>query len=384
MGRKKLKVIIAMDSFKGSLTSMEAGNAVAAGIRRVYSDADILVKPIADGGEGFINALTGSMNGTLRKVTVTGPGGKEVNACYGIIKENTAVIEMAEAAGLNLVSGKERNPLYTTTYGVGELIRDAIQEGCRRFLVGIGGSATNDGGAGMLQALGYRFLDGEGKDIPFGAYGLKNLACIQDGDVMPELKECTFQIACDVKNPLCGRTGCSAVFGPQKGADKETVLQMDQWLSDYARLAAENYPKADAEKAGTGAAGGMGFAFLTFMNARLMPGIDILIRETGLSEAVCEADYVITGEGRLDAQSIMGKTPVGVAELAGKYDKPVIAFAGSVSRDAGVCNEYGIDAIFPVLRSVTTLEEAMKKEEAEANLSDTAEQVFRLIRLKNQ
>ena len=226
-----MKIVTAIDSFKGSMTSMEAGQAAAEGIQRVDVDAEVIVRPLADGGEGTVEALVSGMNGTLQKVQVTGPLGEPVICEYGIIESTkTAVIEMAGAAGITLVSDEERNPLNTTTYGVGEVIRDAIDKGCRRFLVGIGGSATNDGGVGMLQALGYGFLDKDGNQVPFGAKGLKVLEEITDTYVLPELKECKFKIACDVTNALCGEQGCSAVFGPQKGATPEMICQMDQWL----------------------------------------------------------------------------------------------------------------------------------------------------------
>ncbi len=375
-----MKAVIAIDSFKGSLSSVEAGKAAAGGIWRVDKDAKVVIRPLADGGEGTVEALTGGMDGEFQTVTVTGPLGEPVECEYGIIESShTAVIEMSGAAGITLVPDEKRNPLYTTTYGVGEVIRDAIAKGCRRFIVGIGGSATNDGGIGMLQALGYEFLDKDGNDVPFGARGLEFLDQITDQKVLPELAECEFKIACDVTNILCGENGCSAVYGPQKGADTEMIRKMDQWLGAYASLAGKLYEKADPSQPGTGAAGGMGFAFLTFTNAVLESGISIVLKETELEKYIRDADIVITGEGRLDGQTAMGKAPVGVAGLAKKYCIPVIAFAGGVTRDAVACNEKGIDAFFPVVRGVSTLEEAMKPETAKENVTDTAEQVFRLI-----
>ena len=375
-----MKAVIAIDSFKGSLSSVEAGKAAAGGIWRVDKDAKVVIRPLADGGEGTVEALTGGMDGEFQTVTVTGPLGEPVECEYGIIESShTAVIEMSGAAGITLVPDEKRNPLYTTTYGVGEVIRDAIAKGCRRFIVGIGGSATNDGGIGMLQALGYEFLDKDGNDVPFGARGLEFLNQITDQKVLPELAECEFKIACDVTNILCGENGCSAVYGPQKGADTEMIRKMDQWLGAYASLAGKLYEKADPSQPGTGAAGGMGFAFLTFTNAVLESGISIVLKETELEKYIRDADIVITGEGRLDGQTAMGKAPVGVAGLAKKYCIPVIAFAGGVTRDAVACNEKGIDAFFPVVRGVSTLEEAMKPETAKENVTDTAEQVFRLI-----
>ncbi len=377
-----MKVVVAVDSFKGSLTSMEAGNAVLEGIRRVDSKADVIVRPLADGGEGTVEALVRGMNGSMQTVMVTGPLGELVSCEYGIMKDSkTAVIEMSGAAGLTLVPEEKRNPFHTTTYGVGEVIKDAISKGCRRFLVGIGGSATNDGGIGMLQALGYGFFDQNGNQVSFGAKGLKELDRITDSSVLPELKECEFRVACDVTNILCGENGCSAVYGPQKGATSSMITQMDQWLGHYAKLAGETYKKANPNQAGTGAAGGLGFAFLTFTNAVLESGIKIVLEETKLEDYIKEADLVITGEGRLDFQTAMGKAPVGVAKLAKKYQIPVIAFAGSVTREAVECNENGIDAFFPILREVSTLEEAMKQENAKANMIDTVEQVFRFMNI---
>lgn len=376
-----MKVVVAIDSMKGSLTSMEAGNAAAEGIRRAVPGVEVVVRPLADGGEGTVDALVCGMGGSRQKVTVTGPLGAPVDCVYGIVEEaKLAVIEMAGAAGITLLSRKERNPLHTTTYGVGEVIKDAVAKGCRRFVVGIGGSATNDGGIGMLQALGYGFLDKEKRQIPFGAKGLERLNSITDDGVIPELAKCEFRVACDVTNVLCGENGCSAVYGPQKGATPSMIARMDEWLQHYAALAGARYPKADALKEGTGAAGGLGFAFLGFTNAVLEPGIKIVLEETGLEGYIKDADFVVTGEGRLDGQTAMGKAPTGVAGLAKKYHIPVIALAGSVTKEASACNQKGIDAFFPILRGVVTLEEAMKPENAAANLADTAEQVFRLIR----
>lgn len=376
-----MNIVIAIDSFKGSLSSMEAGEAIGEGIRRVNPEESITICPLADGGEGTVEALVHGMKGTLLSIQVTGPLGKPVTCAYGIIEHTkTAIIEMSGAAGITLVSETEKNPLHTTTYGVGEVIKDAISRGCRRFIIGIGGSATNDGGTGMLQALGYEFLDSKGNEIPFGAIGLSTLETITDTNVIPELKECTFYVACDVTNPLCGELGCSAIYGPQKGATPEMIADMDLWLEQYAALSKKSYGEADANHPGTGAAGGMGFAFLTYTNAVLESGIKIVLEETKLEDKIKDADLVITGEGRLDGQTAMGKAPIGVAKLAKQYGKTVIAFAGSVTRDARECNQYGIDAYFPILRTITTLEDAMNSENAKRNLSDTVEQVFRLYR----
>ncbi|MDD3139451.1 MAG: glycerate kinase [Lachnospiraceae bacterium] len=374
-----MKVVTAIDSFKGSMTSLEAGGAVAKALAHIQPNADIIIRPLADGGEGTVDALVQGMNGILQTVKVTGPLGEPVTCQYGIIPSTkTAIIEMSCCAGITLVPSHLRNPLVTTTYGVGEVIKDAIEQGCQRFIIGIGGSATNDGGIGMLQALGFDFLDESGNQIPHGAYGIRLLRNIQTKNVLTALGDCEFHIACDVTNPLCGANGCSSIYGPQKGATLDMIKDMDQWLSDYANLAKSNFPNADKNYPGTGAAGGLGFAFLTFTNAVLESGIELVLKETNLESYISDADLVITGEGRLDFQTAMGKAPIGVAKLAKKYHIPVIAFAGSVTSDATECNKNGIDAFFPILRSISTLDEAMIPTNAKSNLCETAEQVFRL------
>ncbi len=375
-----MNIVIAIDSFKGSLTTLQAGNAAAAGIQRVYPNAETQIFPIADGGEGTVDALVSGLHGTYRTAAVSDPLGREIFARYGILPNNTAVIEMAAASGLPLLSPAERNPLHTTTYGFGQLIRDAIGQGCRNFILGIGGSATNDGGVGCLQALGFEFKDLNGKQVSFGAKGLSDIVHISDENAMPELKDCTFHVACDVKNPLCGENGCSAVFAPQKGADAEMIAKMDKDLRHFAELTKHVNPDANPDHEGAGAAGGLGFGLMSYLHATLESGIDLIIRETGLEEAIRYADLVITGEGCLDAQTAMGKAPVGIAKIAKKYGKPVIAFSGVVKDGAADCNAVGIDAFFPILRSVVTLKDAIDTENAAKNLSDTAEQVFRLIR----
>ncbi len=376
-----MKVVVAIDSLKGSLSSLDAGNVVREGILKVMPDSEVYVRPLADGGEGTVEALTLGMGGKLESIDVTGPLGESVSCAYGIIEDtHTAIIEMSGAAGITLVPGQERNPMNTTTYGVGEVIKNAISKGCRHFIIGIGGSATNDGGIGMLQALGYGLLDKNGKQVPFGAKGLKELETIMDDCVLPELNECTFRIACDVTSVLCGEQGCSAVFGPQKGATPAMIMQMDKWLHNYARLTAVKYPHANAMQAGTGAAGGLGFAFLSYTNAMLESGIKIVLEETKLEDHIASADLIVTGEGRLDGQTVFGKAPIGVAGLAKKHGKKVIAFSGCVTDDAIVCNEHGIDAYFPILRGIQTLDEAMAPDNARKNMRDTVEQVFRLIK----
>ena len=375
-----MKITIAIDSFKGSLSTLQAENAAASGIRRIYPDAEIQVFPIADGGEGTVNALVSGLHGTYCTAKVSDPLGREISARYGILPNNTAVIEMAAASGLPLLSPAKRNPLHTTTYGFGQLIRDAIGQRCRNFILGIGGSATNDGGVGCLQALGFEFLDANGNQVAFGAKGLSDIVHISDENVIPELKDCTFHVACDVKNPLCGEHGCSAVFAPQKGADADMIARMDKDLRHFAELTRHIHPDADPNHEGAGAAGGLGFGLMSYLHATLESGIDLIIRETRLEDAIQSADLVVTGEGCLDAQTAMGKAPAGIAIIAKKYSKPVIAFSGAVKDDARQCNAAGIDAYFPILRGVGTLEDAMDTENAAKNLEDTAEQVCRLIR----
>ena len=375
-----MRVVVAIDSFKGSLSSMEAGNAVKAAICRLNKEAEVLVKPLADGGEGTVEALSSGLDSEMVEIYVNGPLMTPVKAKYCILKNsNTAVIEMAAAAGLTLVPDDQRDPLKTTTYGVGELIKDAMDRGCRRFIVGIGGSATNDGGTGMLSALGVQFLDKYDRPIALGAEGLEKLHRISTQNVIEQLKECAFYVACDVKNPLCGDNGCSRIFAPQKGATAEMIEKMDVWLAHYADLTKMVSDKADCNCEGAGAAGGLGFAFLAYTNANLRSGIDIVLEETKIENDIMASDIVVTGEGRIDSQTVMGKAPIGIAKLAKKHGKKVIAFCGCTADGAEVCNEHGIDAFFPILRGVTTLEEALDKVNAYRNLSATVYQVFRLI-----
>ncbi|MBQ9131748.1 MAG: glycerate kinase, partial [Clostridia bacterium] len=341
-----MRIVIAVDSFKGSLTTLQAGNAVAEGARRALKNAEMTVLPLADGGEGTVDALTSNGGGARCSVTVSDPLGRPVQAVYGVTERGVAVMEMAASSGLTLLTGEERNPLVTSTYGFGELIRHAIEQGCREFLIGIGGSATNDGGVGMLQALGFDFLDGEGRSIPPGARGLKSISKIDTAHAISALSECHFRIACDVKNPLCGPRGCSAVYGPQKGATPEDVERMDAWLTSYAALTAEVLGRDHANLPGAGAAGGLGFAFSAYLGGELRPGIELVMEQIGLEECIRHADLVITGEGRLDGQSCMGKAPVGVASLAKRYGVPVLALCGCVGEGAQACNDHGVDAFF--------------------------------------
>ena len=375
-----MKVVIAIDSLKGSLSSMEAGTAIKDGILAAKPDAEVIVKPLADGGEGTTDALIEGMNGERIDLTVTGPMHTPVDAYYGYLKDtNTAVMEMASAAGITLVPDSEKNPLLATSYGVGEMINDAIQRGCRNFIIGIGGSVTNDGGIGMLKALGVRFLDENGEDAGEGGQALAKVARIDVSGMNPLLKECHIQVACDVNNPLCGENGSTYVYGPQKGVTEDMKKTLDEAMAHFARVTSETLENDYMNTPGAGAAGGLGYAFLAYTGAALTPGIELILDAVGLEEELSGADVVVTGEGRLDFQTAMGKAPVGVARLAKKYNENVIAFAGSVTKEATACNKEGIDAFFPILRSVCTLAEAMDPVAARNNMTATVEQVFRLL-----
>lgn len=375
-----MKVVIAIDSLKGSLSSMEAGMAIKDGVLAAKPDAKVVVKPLADGGEGTTDALIEGMNGERIDLTVTGPMHTPVDAYYGYLKDtNTAVMEMASAAGITLVPDSEKNPLLATSYGVGEMINDAIQRGCRNFIIGIGGSVTNDGGIGMLKALGVRFLDENGEDAGEGGQALAKVARIDVSGMNPLLKECHIQVACDVNNPLCGENGSTYVYGPQKGVTEDMKKTLDEAMAHFARVTSETLENDYMNTPGAGAAGGLGYAFLAYTGAALTPGIELILDAVGLEEELSGADVVVTGEGRLDFQTAMGKAPVGVARLAKKYNAKVIAFAGSVTKEATACNKEGIDAFFPILRSVCTLAEAMDPVAARNNMTATVEQVFRLL-----
>lgn len=380
-----MKVVIAMDSMKGSMTSMEAGNAAKAGVLMAHQEAQVVVKPLADGGEGTTDALLEGMGGKRIDLMVTGPMANPVAASYGVLADGkTAVMEIAQAAGITLVSGK-KDPLRATSRGVGEMIADALQRGCRSFIIGIGGSATNDGGIGMLKALGFSFYDAEEKEIGEGAAALKQVRRIDASRKLPALSECSFRIACDVENPLCGPMGATYIYGPQKGASAEMLEDLDLGMASYAQAAKKQGFGDCAGLAGAGAAGGLGFAFVSFLGGALTPGIALVMEAANLQKELQAADIVITGEGRMDAQTAMGKAPVGVASLAKKIwgndgkHRRVLAFAGSVAREARACNQAGIDAFFPIVRGVTTLEEAMDGAIARQNLTDSVEQVFRLL-----
>lgn len=427
------KILVAVDSFKGSMTSLEAGNAIKKGIKSILPDTEVRVRPVADGGEGTTDALIYGRDGVSReRCYVTGPLGDRITAEYTIYNAadgRTAVMEMAVAAGLPLVPGNRRDPMHTTTYGVGEMINDAVSKGCERFIIGIGGSATNDGGIGMLQALGFYCLDADGHEVPYGAEGLGVLerivipgkmlvrknsselavadpvdtpivgtaaisgagavdeSCVDDDDFASRLSRCTFSIACDVTNPLVGELGCSRVFAPQKGADAEMVEIMDGYMKNYADVVERSAEgKSDRNTPGAGAAGGLGYAFLMFLGGKLMPGIDIVLSEIGLEADVEWADTVITGEGRIDAQTMMGKTPLGVAKLAKKHGKYVIAIGGCLGDGAENCVKEGLFNECYAVNNVLGIDDsdseqvrtAMKPENAAANLTTCAAKITEL------
>lgn len=377
-----MKIVIAIDSFKGSLSSIDAGEITASAIHNVDKNVDVKIFPLADGGEGTIDALTKGLNGKIISTEVTGPLGIKIKSRYGIIPATkTAVIEMADAAGITLIPAEKRNPLHTTTYGLGELILQAADNGCREFIIGIGGSATNDCGLGMLTALGVKFFDAQGKAV--GIYGgdLKDVATVDVKNMAANLRECKFRIACDVTNPLYGEKGCSPVYGPQKGATPEIVRAMDSYIKNFAAKVESQLNLTGADMPGAGAAGGLGYAFHAFLNGKLEPGINLVLDAIKISDALATADFVITGEGRLDFQTAMGKAPVGVAKLAKKINPnvKVIAVCGAATPEAVEVNSNGIDAYFPILHAITTLEEALKFETAKLNLYQTVTQIFRLI-----
>ncbi|MEH6906700.1 MULTISPECIES: glycerate kinase [Neobacillus] len=375
-----MKFVLAPDSFKESMTAKKAALAMEKGIKAVFPHSECVIVPMADGGEGTVDSLVSMTNGEIIKTEVIGPLGEKVIAEYGLLGEGqTAVIEMASASGLELIKPKERNPLLTTTYGTGQLIKHALDKGVRRFLIGIGGSATNDGGAGMLQALGVSFKDQDGNELPFGGGTLHRLHSIDMSGLDERIKTVQMDVACDVTNPLIGDNGASAIFGPQKGATPEMVRILDQNLAHFADVIKKLLGEDIAHLDGAGAAGGLGAGLLAFLNAQLKKGIDLVIEYTGLEEQVKGADYVFTGEGSIDGQTLFGKTPYGVAAIAEKYSVPVIAFAGRIGNGVESLYDNGFTAIIGILKGVTTLEEAL--ECGEENLAFAAENVCRVLKI---
>ncbi|WP_394143537.1 glycerate kinase [Vibrio atypicus] len=369
-----MKVVIAPDSYKESLTAMEVATAIEKGFKEIMPEAEYIKLPMADGGEGTVQSLVDATGGSIVTVDVTGPLGQPVEGFYGLLGDgSTAVIEMAAASGLHLVEPSERNPLLTSTYGTGQLIKAALDEGVNHIIIGIGGSSTNDGGVGMAQALGAKLVNVQGVDLPFGGGALAGLAEIDLSGLDPRLAKIQLEVACDVDNPLCGPKGASHVFGPQKGATPEMIEQLDKNLAHYAEVIRQTNGKDVINQAGAGAAGGLGAALLGLFDATLRPGISIVMDAVNLAEVVKDADLVITGEGRIDSQTIHGKTPIGVARTAKLYNLPVIGIAGSTAQDCRVVHDHGIDAVYSVVLGATDLPTALK--EAAFNVEMTSRNV---------
>lgn len=366
-----MKIVIAPDSYKESLSAREVAEEIAAGFRQVFPDADYRLIPVADGGEGTVQAMIDATSGALKTLAVSGPHGETVQASYGLAADQgLAIIEMASASGLELVPAGQRNPLVTTSAGTGELIRDALAAGARHIVIGIGGSATNDGGAGMLQALGARLTDADGRELGPGGGELARLAHLDASGLDPRLKTCRIDVACDVNNPLTGPRGASKVFGPQKGATPKMVETLDRCLARFAEVLKADLGQDVADIPGAGAAGGMGAALLAVLGARLRPGSEVVTEAVGLEQTLAGADLVITGEGRIDGQTIYGKTPIGVARVAKRLGLPVIGLAGCLAHDAGAVHEHGIAAVFSSVHKACSLEEALR--DAKLNLRSVA------------
>ena len=375
-----MKIVIAPDPYKESLSALEVAAAIEAGFSEIFPDAEYVKIPVADGGEGTVEAMVAATQGSIVRLTVTGPLGAPVEAFYGLSgDERSAFIEMAAASGLELVPSAQRDPLITNSYGTGELIKNALDRGVDHIIIGIGGSATNDGGSGMMQALGARLLDQQGNEIAFGGGALPQLARIEIDQLDKRIQQCRIEVACDVTNPLTGEEGASAIFGPQKGATPELVKQLDKALAHYAEIIHRDLDIDVLHIAGGGAAGGMGAALHAFCQAELRRGIEIVTEALGLADQVKDADLVITGEGRIDSQTINGKVPIGVAKVAKKFNKPVIGIAGSLTADVGVVHQHGLDAVFSVLFSIGSLEDALAN--AAQNVRLTARNVAATIKV---
>jgi glycerate kinase len=375
-----MNIVIAIDSFKGCATSYELANEIKNGIFEVYKDAQITICPIADGGEGTVEALSCGDKSKLVSVTCKDPLGYDVKAQYAILDNSVAVIEMASASGLPLVPLEKRDPSVTSSYGTGDLIKDAVKKGIREFIVGIGGSATNDAGLGMLRSLGLRFLDIAGNEIMF-AKELDRVVTIDKSKILKELSECNFRVACDVNNPLCGPNGATFVYGKQKGADEEMIVDLDNKLNHFASVVEKESDKKLRDIEGAGAAGGLGFGFLAFLNASLESGIKIILEQVDLKGKIQNADFVITGEGKIDKQSSMGKVLSGIATVCKEQNIPCIALAGNCSEASENLHEVGVSAYFSILNGPITLEVAMQEDVALELVRKKAEQIFRLIKI---
>jgi len=378
-----MRIIVAPDSFKGCLTAWEVAERIESGFLQVWRDAEIIKIPIADGGEGTVQALIRATQGFIVPVDVVGPLGTPLRAYFGILGDGeTAVIEMAVASGLPLVPKQKRNPRLATSYGTGQLIKAALDRGCKKMIIGIGGSATNDGGAGVAQALGVKFLTKQGAELSFGGGKLIKLDTIDVSGIDPRLKDTEIVVACDVDNPLCGPHGATAVYGPQKGATVEMVGELDRALHHYSMVIERDLGKHIRDIPGAGAAGGLGAGLIAFLNATLKPGIDIILEATHFRDKVSSASLVITGEGYLDAQTISGKAPSGVARVAKQYGVPVIAIAGGVADDADVVYEHGIDAFMDIVPYPMQLEEAIKR--GEYLIERAAARIARMLQVGQQ
>ncbi|MDI3425855.1 glycerate kinase [Enterobacter sp. V87_3] len=375
-----MKIVIAPDSYKESLSALEVATAIENGFRDIFPTAEYVKLPVADGGEGTVEAMVAATGGRIVPVDVTGPLGERVDGFYGLSgDEQSAFIEMAAASGLERVAPSKRNPLITTSWGTGELIRHALDAGVKHIIIGIGGSATNDGGAGMVQALGGKLLGANGQPVGQGGGELANLARIDVSELDRRLADCRIEVACDVTNPLTGEEGASAIFGPQKGATPEMIVTLDNALEHYAQVIARDLDIDVLHLAGGGAAGGMGAALYAFCGAQLRQGIEIVTDALHLDEQVADADLVITGEGRIDSQTIHGKVPVGVARVAKRYNKPVIGIAGSLTADVGVVHDHGIDAVFSVIYTICSLEDAL--ENASENVRMAARNIAAVLKV---
>lgn len=378
-----MKIVIAPDSYKESLSATEVAQAIEKGFREIFPEAQFVSVPVADGGEGTVEAMIAATQGRAVTSTVTGPLGDTVEAQWGISGDGqTAFIEMAAASGLALVPPELRNPLITTSYGTGELILQALESGVKKIIIGIGGSATNDGGAGMVQALGAKLCDANGADIGFGGGSLMSLNNIDIRHLDARLQTCSIRVACDVTNPLTGTSGASFIFGPQKGATEAMIRELDHNLAHFADVIKKSLRVDVKEVPGAGAAGGMGAALMAFLGAELRSGIEIVTQALNLEEHIHDCTLVVTGEGRLDSQSIHGKVPVGVASVAKKYHKPVIGIAGSLTRDVGIVHQYGIDSVFSVLNRIGSLEEAFR--DAAENIYLTSRNVAATLQMGMQ
>lgn len=373
-----MNILILPDSFKNCLSSVEVGSALSEGIWRVFPEAKISSYPVADGGEGTVEAFVAAMQGKIITCPAHDALGREIEAFYGLLPDGTAVIEVAAASGIERLSSEEKNPLIASSYGTGEIIKEVLQQGIRKVILGLGGSVTNDGGMGMASALGFRFLNSNGEEIAEGGGALNQLDNIDTSEVLPELKDCEFQIACDVQSPLCGPEGASAVFGPQKGATPLMVKLLDANLSHFAQVIKKDLDKDIASLPGAGAAGGLGAGAVAFLNGQLIPGFDIVTAVLGLKDKVKQADIVITGEGKIDAQTLQGKTPFAVAQLAKAEGKKVLAFAGYLGSDHRILYQHGIDAIFPIADRPMSLDESLSN--AAYLLSNASERAFRMLK----